>query len=157
MSILSKLFEKEAVEAASGGLIHDFIADHQRCDSLWAAVEAADSKGLPAAFEAFDAAVRRHLAMEEEVLFPAFDAVSGMRGCGPTAVMCAEHRQMRALLDHMRVAADEGDRDEVLDQGDTLLMVTQQHNLKEEQMLYPMAQDHLASQWDELSRKLARY
>jgi iron-sulfur cluster repair protein YtfE (RIC family) len=44
------------------------------------------------------------------------------------------------VLDAMARAAATGNVDSVLDHGDTLLMLIQQHNLKEEGMLYPMAE-----------------
>lgn len=137
-----------------------FTADHRRCDEAWAAVEwavDADEGTALAAWEAFDAHTRRHFDMEEAVLFPAFEAATGMVR-GPTAVMRAEHDQMRGLLDQMDRAARAGDWREVLDQGDTLLMVVQQHNSKEEGMLYPMAQAHLAGgEWAALVPRLERF
>lgn len=150
---------EEAQAGVPEGLAETFKADHERCDALWANVEDAadDPDALSAAFTAFDAAVRRHLAMEEDVIFPAFEDATGMHGAGPTAVMRSEHQQMRGLLDAMGRAAESGDADGVLDQGDTLLMLTQQHNLKEEQVLYPMAQGHLAPAWESLLARLGRY
>jgi hemerythrin-like domain-containing protein len=55
----------------------------------------------------------------------------------------------------MRGVADGGD--ELVDLGDTLLMLIQQHNQKEENMLYPMAEQALASTWTEIREALARY
>ena len=45
-----------------------------------------------------------------------------------------------------------GDTEEALDLGDTLLMVIQQHNVKEEGMLYPMAENMLAGEWARFGR-----
>jgi len=70
-------------------------------------------------------------------------------------VMRAEHRQMRAVLAQMRGAIDGGDTGEVLDQGDTLLMLIQQHNAKEEAMLYPMADQRLGAEWPRLRARLS--
>jgi hemerythrin-like domain-containing protein len=36
-------------------------------------------------------------------------------------------------------------------------MLTQQHNIKEEGMLYPMAEDVLGEEWTELRQKLEQY
>jgi hemerythrin-like domain-containing protein len=145
----------------STGPLAFFTADHRRCDERWSAVEAAADSGqlaaARAAFEAFDEATRAHLAMEEEVLFPAFEEVTGMHGGGPTHVMRLEHTQMRGVLDQMAAALGGGDLGELLDQGDTLLMLIQQHNAKEEGMLYPMAERALAAQWPGLSGRLAGY
>ena len=138
-----------------------FTPDHRRCDDLWASVEAAVSKGDSARatseWQAFEAAMLRHFAMEEDVLFPALDDATGMRGTGPVAVMLHEHAQMRALLGQMAASARAGNFDALLDHGDTLMMVIQQHNVKEEHMLYPTADDALARSWPALSARLAKY
>ena len=54
----------------------------------------------------------------------------------------------------MTGALEAGDTAELIDQGDTLLMLIQQHNSKEEAMLYPLAERSLASQWPELEKQL---
>lgn len=140
------------------GLLAFFETDHRHCDLLWADVEAAaGAGGAPAtALAQFDAALRRHLAMEEDVLFPAFEAATGMTR-GPTTVMRMEHTQMRGVLDQLAAAARAGDWDSVADQGDTLLMLIGQHNAKEEGMLYPMCEAHLGGSWAALSAQLAAY
>lgn len=141
------------------GLAEHFAADHGRCDDLWAEVEAAVEKGdaasVAAAWHSFDRAMRRHFRMEEEVLFPAFEAATGMADAGPTHVMRSEHAQMRAVLDQMATAAERQDHQELADLGDTLLMLIQQHNAKEEGMLYPMSERALADRWPELREQLA--
>lgn len=141
------------------GALKFFTADHHACDELWAAVEAAADAGdgarVEAAFAAFDTALRRHLAMEEDVLFPAFEQATGMT-MGPTRVMRIEHQQMRGLLDQMAAAASR-DHGALVDQGDTLMMLIQQHNVKEEGMLYPMCDAHLGKTWEGIASRLARY
>jgi len=135
-----------------------FSSDHHRCDELWAAFEAvSDSDAATSAWQRFDAAMRRHFAMEEEVLFPALEDATGMHGPGPTMVMRNEHAQMRGLLDEMAEAARQGRFADVLDHGDTLLMMTQQHNVKEEGVLYPLADQAMGHQWQELAARLEAY
>ncbi len=107
-------------------------------------------------WQAFEKAMLRHLKMEEEVIFPAFEEVTGMTQ-GPTAIMRNEHEQMRGLLKQIGTAIETGDFDEALDQGDTLLMVIQQHNVKEEGVLYPMAENALGGRWVDLKSKLSDY
>ena len=135
-----------------------FTQDHRECDAQWAAVEqAVDSgDGAAEAFQRFERAMQRHLAMEEDVLFPALEQATGMQG-GPTQVMRHEHSQMRAVLDQMRAAAEAGDFDAVVDHGDTLLMLIQQHNMKEEGVLYPLAERALSGSWQQLATRLAEY
>ena len=142
------------------GAVAFFTADHRSCDGLWAAVEEAaeggDTAKIADAWKRFEAAMRRHFDMEEQVLFPAFEHASGMQG-GPTMVMRMEHQQMRGVLDQMAAAAERGEWDTIVDQGDTLLMLIQQHNAKEEGILYPMAQQHLAPTWTEIAGRLAKF
>ncbi len=137
-----------------------FTEDHRNCDRLWADVEGAVDDGnddaAQAAHARFDAAMSRHLDMEEQVLFPALEA-AGMPRMGPIHVMLMEHDQMRGVLRTMAGCADAGDWEGVADHGDTLLMLIQQHNVKEEAVLYPMAERLLGPRWPELSEKLARY
>jgi hemerythrin-like domain-containing protein len=142
------------------GLSGFFTQDHRDCDARWADVEelldSADIESARPAWQKYDTSMRRHLAMEEEVLFTAFDARSGMVG-GPTAVMRMEHQQMLGLLDQIGEAMESGDMQDALDIGDTLLMLIQQHNVKEENMLYPMAENMLAREWETLAAQLEKY
>jgi len=140
------------------GVQQYFAADHRECDAAWAALEAAgdDPAHQGALFRDFEARLLRHLSMEEEVLFPAIEEATGMRG-GPIAVMRHEHEQMRGLLAEMARRAAGGDFDGVIDQGDTLLMIIQQHNSKEEGILYPIAERALASSWPAIAERLRAY
>jgi iron-sulfur cluster repair protein YtfE (RIC family) len=138
-----------------------FTQDHRHCDGIWAEVEAAVEAGsdeaIKGVWQRFDAELRSHLRMEEEILFPAFEEATGMTGGGPTFVMRAEHDQMRGLLDQMATTVAAGDLQELLDEGDTLLLLIHQHNQKEEQMLYPMSEQALAANWPELHDRLEAY
>src|SRR5574340_1256502 len=123
--------------------ISAFLApDHQHCDTLFAAAEAAvahgDWQAAADAWPRFQDALRHHFAMEEEVMFPAFEARTGMTQ-GPTHIMRMEHRQMSDLLNQLSDALARQDADAFLGDCETLLIILQQHNMKEEQMLYHMA------------------
>lgn len=133
-----------------------FVHDHRACDEAWARLEAAANGGgaeARAAWTAFEAAMEGNLGREERVLFPAFEACAGLQQ-GPTQVMKMEHQQMRAVLGQMATAAEAEDWELVLDHGDTLLMLVQQHNAKEEGVLFPMAERILGARWAELSERL---
>ena len=146
---------------ASLSLKEFFTHDHRRCDERWAEVEAAAQAGEREVekekWREFQSQMLRHLRMEEEVMFPAFEQASGMTGGGPTFVMRSEHEQMRGLIVQMSAAADGGDYDELVDLGDTLLMLIQQHNQKEENMLYPMAEQALTGDWAKIHERLLEY
>lgn len=125
------------------GTVTDFMTtDHRNCDDLFLAIEklvpGGDWQSIAGTVERFVAAMERHFAREELVLFPAFESRTGMTG-GPTQMMRVEHVQMRDLFAAMRDAAAAQDEEELLGQCDTLLVMMQQHNLKEEEILYPMS------------------
>jgi hypothetical protein len=115
--------------------------DHTRCDALFVEAErlvgAGDFVQAQTAYEDFFQAMARHFAMEEEVLFPGFEAAIGS-STGPTAMMRHEHEQMRALFREMAEALSAHQGDHFLGTAETLLILMQQHNAKEEQILYPM-------------------
>ena len=113
--------------------------------ALWALNIAA----AMAAFDHFRSATLAHFASEEKTLFPTFEAKTGMT-MGPTQVMRMEHVQMRALMDDAAVALADGETDNYLGLAETLLIMMQQHNMKEENILYPMCDQHLAAETPEL-------
>lgn len=131
--------------------------DHHHCDELFAAAEASvasgDWAGAAAAHRRFLTGMQRHFAMEEEVLFPAFEAASGS-SMGPTAVMRHEHEQMRQLFGEMEQAMREQQIGDYLGASETLLVLMQQHNAKEEQILYPMTDRMLEAQQPELLARM---
>ena len=149
------------MSAQQGGPLPFFTTDHRACDALWAELESAasagDRKRTDELFAEFDKAMRRHFEMEEQVLFPALEEAMNMPNMGPVQVMRGEHEQMRAVLDQMREELAGGDPEAMLDHGDTLLMLIQQHNVKEENILYPMAEQSLSARWEELRQQLAKY
>ncbi len=123
--------------------------DHRYCDELFAAAEqAVEGEQWQQAAEAhqrFVDSMEQHFQAEEELLFPAFEEASGMSE-GPTSVMRHEHQQMRALFTQMGGALAEQSSEEYLGASETLLILMQQHNAKEEQILYPMLDQMLAPQ-----------
>jgi len=138
--------------------IVDFLGgDHRACDDLFASAEVAVAQknwdSARSLFERFQTAMAHHLTMEEDVLFPAFEARTGMR-TGPTEVMRMEHAQMRGLLQEMAGAVTNADESRYLGLSETLNMLMQQHNLKEENMLYPMSDQVLGDERDNLIRAM---
>lgn len=124
-------------------------ADHRRCDELFVHVEQQGASGDWAVtgnkYMEFRQAMEHHFAMEEQVLFPDFEQASGST-MGPTQVMRMEHQQMRGLFDDMAQAMTARDTDGFLGGAETLLVLMQQHNSKEQEILYPMTDQVLASQ-----------
>jgi hemerythrin-like domain-containing protein len=133
------------------------IGDHRRCDALFTAAERAVA--VPAwdrakdAFISFRYSMQQHFAAEEEVLFPAFERKTGMT-MGPTQVMRNEHTQMNDLMTAAYDSLLAKDADDYSGNSETLLIMMQQHNMKEEHVLYPMCDDHLVDQTDTLLPQL---
>jgi hemerythrin-like domain-containing protein len=118
-----------------------FAKQHRQCDAMFANAEAAVAVGnwqqAEHEFAAFAEAMECHLSNEEEILFPAFEGRTGMK-TGPTMVMRGEHVHIRGLIAEMKADIEQQDSDHYLGISETLLILMQQHNAKEEQMLYVM-------------------
>ena len=131
--------------------------DHRHCDDLFADAEQAVGKGnldlAQASFGHFRSAVLAHFNTEEKTLFPTFEAKTGMT-MGPTQVMRMEHGQMRALMEEAADALKAGNTEDFLGLADTLLIMVQQHNMKEENMLYPMCDQHLSAELPAILERL---
>ncbi len=116
-------------------------SEHRACDSDFAdaesAVIAGDFETAQERFVKFAEDTLGHFAKEEEILFPAFEEITGNTE-GPTSVMRHEHEQMRDLIGRMAGAVEEQDKDAYLSIAESLMILLQQHNMKEEQMLYAM-------------------
>ncbi len=123
--------------------------DHRNCDDSFVefenSIEEANWPELAQKLDLFVQKLNRHFEMEESVIFPAFESATGIED-GPTSVMRSEHEQIRALLSEVKVAVEKTDEDECYAIAETLMMMMQQHNMKEEQMLYPMTDQQTDSQ-----------
>lgn len=130
---------------------------HRHCDDLFAAaeesVQRAEWAAAAPAFEHFHEQMKAHFAAEEDLLFPAFEAATGM-SAGPTKMMRYEHEQMRALLAQLAAACAAHDSEGYAGAAETLLMLMQQHNMKEENILYPMCEQALGAEAERLAAQM---
>ena len=123
-------------------IISQFMTqEHRDCDTEFAAAEQAVADGNWAdaeeKFMTFANHTLRHFKREEEGLFPAFEAQTGSTD-GPTQVMRYEHEQVKGLIGNLAAALEEKDKDAYLSLCESVMILLQQHNMKEEQMLYAM-------------------
>ncbi len=132
-------------------------SQHQACDDFFVDAERAVSEQnweqAQSGFDAFHRAIMHHFAMEEEVLFPAVEEITGS-AMGPIQVMRMEHEQMRGLFSEMEQALAARDADSFLGAAETLLVLMQQHNAKEEQIVYPMSDQLLAPRLGDVLARL---
>lgn len=130
--------------------IHQTMSqDHRRCDDMFVeAQKFAARKDWTAAVHYTDLFIRnelQHFNHEETVLFPAFEQATGMIH-GPTEIMREEHKTLCELFEDLRQAGAKENPAQFLGVAETLFIFLQQHNMKEENILYPMmdqqCQDH---------------
>jgi hemerythrin-like domain-containing protein len=117
-----------------------YAVDHDDIDRLLDEFRASKTGDRPAAramYREFKTRLERHIGWEDDILFPLFERLTGLTDNGPTVVMRAEHRQIRALLDSIDAALQTSETSIDADES-TLIQVLAAHNFKEEQILYPM-------------------
>jgi len=135
--------------------------DHDRLDALLAGYHDALIAGRVAEaaprFAEFSTGLRRHIRMEEKVLFPAFERATEAGEQGPTAVMRQEHRIIEGILERMAASlVDPRGSGEVRESlRCELLHVLGEHNAKEEHIVYPLTdRHHVAADRESLIRKM---
>ena len=137
--------------------IKEFLTnDHKACDEAFAAMEdavAAKSSDAEKLYENFSNDLTNHFSMEEIVLFPMLGQAN-REANGATKAMEMEHEQMRTLLSKMRKAVESMDKESFFSLSETLMILMQQHNMKEEQLLYTLAQQHLGEDADHIIRQM---
>ena len=134
-------------------------ADRRYCDGLFDLIEPLALAGkwgaAGQASIAFGCALQRHFEREERVLFPALEEVHGAV-FGTACTLRTEHSSMRALLTDVDAAMVRSDAKKLAAVMETLRIAMQQHNLKEENVLYPMADALSAGQAGDLLQALER-
>ena len=122
--------------------------EHERCDRLFAQAQRQAEAGswaeAAASFAAFRQVLERHFAMEEAVLFAAIESARG-GPIGPTQQMRLEHLDMCDLAHQTAAATARRDAQTFAGVAETLWITMQQHKLKEERVLYPMAEQILGA------------
>lgn len=140
--------------------VRDFLGgDHRRLDAILRdAARRAQGSFADALerFAEFRCGLERHIEMEEQILFPAFERATGMTG-GPTTVMHLEHVEIRRLLEAIGASLRAEDFAGLLNAVREFTTVLGEHNAKEEDVLYPTVDHALGgSVRDELVRRMQR-
>ena len=136
--------------------------DHDRLDALesgaFAARAAGDLALATRLFGDFARGLRRHIAFEEKLLFPAFESRADAPGlCGPTFVMRQEHREIEQRLHDMECRFTTLE-DSLSGARHVFQDLMHEHNVKEERVLYPTTDRLLtAEERDELVREIQAF
>lgn len=124
-----------------------YADDHDRLDSLFqefVGEKNSNPEKAQAAFMEFKEGLERHIVWEEELLFPQFEAKTGMTNRGPTQVMRIEHQYIRDQLN--QIAAKLLGSLPTHENETALLEALSGHNHKEEMILYPAIDDLLTEE-----------
>lgn len=129
--------------------VTDYLqTDHRRLDGIMERFSSAVREGRWADalsdFREFNLGLRRHIRIEEEVLFPAFEEKTGMVDSGPTFVMKMEHTEIKDLLERILNATEATDASTVSNASNGLINILTDHNMKEEHILYPESDSFLS-------------
>ncbi len=141
-----ELFRRRAAAGDLRGVGEALAWDHGRLESLEAlafgARLAGDFATALVEYGRFARGLERHVRFEDEVLFPRFEAESGLDAAlGPTAVMRREHGEILLLLESTAAAIGDPDAP-VVSLRRRFHEVICEHSEKEELVLYP-GLDHL--------------
>ena len=107
-------------------------------------------------FEQLVSSLKRHMALEEEVLYPAYES-SAHAPQGPTRALREEHDQIVRLVSDMAPVIKSRGSEHTLECLVHLERQMIKHHEKEEDIFLPMASHILDAQRAEISRKIADF
>ncbi len=134
---------EHAVRAAPGSMTQLLGLDHRRLDCMLADAKrwlaAGELARASARFGEFRTGLERHIAVEEEIVFPAFEALVGGAAGGILQVLRAEHAEIRRLLEEVAASLERGIEEGRATPLAALTARIYAHNGKEERVFYPTA------------------
>jgi hemerythrin-like domain-containing protein len=134
--------------------------DHAQCEAMYLAalssVTVRDWQQAALRFARFAQALTRHMAMEETVLFTAVEQATGAHA-GPIQALRIEHQQLRGILQRLAGAIAQRHMIDFSDHADTFHITLQQHSLKEDGILYPLADRVLQARHAELIGQMTAF
>ena len=110
--------------------LDDFLKEYQH-------LKRSDFMKAKSFFRSFKFGLQRHILWEEEILFPFFEQKTGLKEGGPCVVMRQEHKLIKEALEKLHEKVRRANPDSEVEEQE-LIDLLRDHNLKEEQILYPM-------------------
>lgn len=131
--------------------------DHRECDEFFENLEEfvnnGDFEKASNLFNEWKKVNLRHFEIEENYLFPETAKSMGAK-IPPIMVMEMEHQQIRNCINQMEMAINQNNGKTFLGLADTCMIMIQQHNMKEEQILYPIIDRSLSNLTSEAISKI---
>ena len=137
-------------------LVHEHSLYENQLSRCRDAVETEDWGNVDQIIHELVTHLKRHMALEEEVLYPAYES-SPQAPQGPTMALREEHTNIVRLIQDTARVIRSRDSDQVLECLAHLDYQMIKHHEKEEDIFLPMASHILNANRDELSRKLAEF
>ncbi len=137
-------------------LVHEHSLYENLLSQCQHATEVEDWGTVDFAFNELVTHLKRHMALEEEVLYPAYEATPHAPQ-GPTVALRDEHSQIVRLVRDIARIIKTRDSDPVLESLAHLEYQMIKHHEKEEDIFLPMAGTILNDSRDELLRKLDEF
>jgi len=137
-------------------LIHEHSLYENLLSRCTEAVEVEDWKTVNTLFKRMVTHLKRHMALEDEVLYPAYEA-STTAPQGPTGALREEHDRIVQLVTDMARVLETRDSDYALECLAHLERQMIKHHEKEEDIFLPMASHILDARREEISQQLAEF
>ena len=144
------------MSSSDNWLIHEHSLYEDLLSSCHEAVEIEDWGGANRVFRELVTHLKRHMALEEEVLYSAYEAAVEAPQ-GPTRALREEHDQIVRLVRDMLRIIKTRDSDHVLESLVHLEKHMIKHHEKEEDIFLPMASHILDARREEISQQLADF
>ena len=136
-----------------GWLNHDHKNFESAVFKCRTACDERDWSQVQGLFTELEAKYRSHVRLEEEVLFPAYEARPGA-AAEPTNSLKSDHTQIFHLMDHISRQLDQGSHDSLAYDFALLYRTLIKHHEKEEEIFLPMASEALYSDKDAILAEL---
>jgi hemerythrin-like domain-containing protein len=137
-------------------LVHEHTLYEDLLSLCLEAVEVGDWGTVDRSFHELVTHLKRHMALEEEVLYPAYESAPNVPQ-GPTMALREEHTNIVGLIQDMARVIKTMNQEHVLECLVQLENLMVKHHEKEEDIFLPMAGHFLQASHDELLRKLEEF
>jgi len=144
------------MHSTNNWLIHEHSMYESLLSRCTEAAEVEDWKAVDSLFRRMISHLKRHMALEEEVLYPAYEAEAHAPQ-GPTGALREEHDHIVRLVTDMVRVIKTRDSDHVIECLAHLEKQMIKHHEKEEDIFLPMASHILEARRDVISRQLAEF
>ena len=137
-------------------LVHEHSLYEDLLSECRDSAEAEDWVNVQLIFEQLVTHLKRHIVLEEEVLYPAYESAPHAPQ-GPTTALREEHSAIIRLLRDLAQVIGTRDSEQLLESLAYLENRMIKHHEKEEDIFLPMASHILNAGRDELLRKLGEF